>query len=211
MIRQLGIPTLFISLSAADTKWLELLRSIYISLHQKTVTDAELQNMSWSDKCELISKDPATCARYFNNKVQKFVKHILKSPHSPFGTLATSFYRVEFQHCGSPHIHGLLWIKNAPHYEKDTDQHIIQYIDSIISCSSSDIHQKYVNLQIHKHSKTCIRKIANKKKCRFGAPWPPLDKTQILYPLQGDDIHNKETYSKTYDDINQFIQMKYKN
>ena len=70
MIRQLGIPTLFISLSATDTKWPELLRSIYISIHQKDITDAELDNMSWSDKCELISKDPATCARYFNNKVQ---------------------------------------------------------------------------------------------------------------------------------------------
>ena len=28
MIRQLGIPTLFISLSAADTKWIDLLSSI---------------------------------------------------------------------------------------------------------------------------------------------------------------------------------------
>ena len=211
MIRQLGIPTLFISLSAADTKWIELLRSIYISIHQKTITDTELENMSWSNKCELISKDPATCARYFNNKVKKFVKHILKSPHSPFGVLSTSFYRVEFQHRGSPHIHGLFWIKNAPHYEKNTDEEITQYIDSIISCSSNEKKQKYIDLQIHKHSKTCIRKIANKKKCRFGAPWPPLDKTQILYPLQTDEIHNKEKYSKIYDDINKFIQRKYKN
>ena len=30
MIRQIGIPTLFISLSAADTKWTELLQSRYI-------------------------------------------------------------------------------------------------------------------------------------------------------------------------------------
>ena len=62
-----------------------------------------------------------------------------------------------------------------------------------------------------KLTNTCIRRIANKKKCRFGAPWPPINKTQILYPLQGDDIHKKETYSKTYEDINKFIQMKYKN
>ena len=211
MIRQLGIPTLFISLSAADTKWPELLQSIYISIHQKDITDAELDNMSWSDKCELISKDPATCARYFNNKVQKFFKHILKSPYSPFGTLTTSFHRVEFQHRGSPHIHGLLWIKNAPHYEKDSDEHIIQYINSIISCSFNQENKKYVDLQIHRHSKTCIRKIANKKKCRFSAPWPPLDKTQILYPLEGDEVQKKELYSKTYDDINKFIQVKYKN
>ena len=62
MIQQLGIPTLFISLSAADTKWVELLRSIYISIHKKNITDAELDSMSWCDECELISKDPATCA-----------------------------------------------------------------------------------------------------------------------------------------------------
>ena len=211
MIRQLGILTLFISLSAADTKWTELLRSIYISIHQKKKTDDEIDNMPWFDKCELISKDPATCARYFNNKVQKFVKHILKSPYSPFGILTTSFHRVEFQQRGSPHIHGLLWIKNAPHYDKDSDNQIIQYIDSIISCSYTEQNKKYVNLQIHKHSKTCIRKIANKKKCRFGAPWPPLDKTQILYPLEADDLHNKQSYSNTYDDINKLIQTKYKN
>ena len=62
MIRQLGIPTLFISLSAADTKWVELLRSIYISIHKKNQTDAELDSMPWCDKCGHISKDPATCA-----------------------------------------------------------------------------------------------------------------------------------------------------
>ena len=186
-------------------------KHIHINTQKKKKTDAELDSMSWCDKCELISKDPATCAQYFNNKVQKFVKHILKSPYSPFSILTTSFDRVEFQHRGSPHIHGLLWIKNAPHYDKDTDKDIIQYIDSIISCSFNEENKKYVDLQIHKHSKTCIRKIANKKKCRFGAPWPPLDKTQILYPLEPDEVHNKELHSKTYDDINKFIQTKYKN
>ena len=88
---------------------------------------------------------------------------------------------------------------------------MIQYIDHIISCSFNVENKKYVDLQIHKHSKTCIRKIANKKKCRFSAPWPPLNKTQILYPLEPDEVHNKELHSKTYDDINKFIQTKYKN
>ena len=187
-------------------------KHIHINTHtQKKKTDAELDSMPWCDKCKLISNDPATCALYFNNKVQKFVKYILKSPYSPFSILTTSFHRVEFQHCCSPHIHKLLWIKNAPHYDKDTDEDIIQYIDSIISCSFNEENKKYVDLQIHKHSKTCIRKIANKKKCRFGVPWPPLDKTQILYQLEPDEVHNKELHSKTYDDINKFIQTKYKN
>ena len=165
--------------------------------------------MPWTEKCKLISKDPGTCSRYFNNRVQKFFKHILKSPYSPFGILTNSFYRVEFQHRGSPHIHGLLWIKNAPHYEKN-DTEIIEYIDSIISCSFIENEKNYIDLQLHKHSKTCIRKINNTKKCRFGAPWPPLDKTLILYPLDEHHIQHKETYSKAYTNINKFIQTKYK-
>ena len=210
MIRQLGIPTLFISLSAADTKWTQLLQSIHILIHKKNITEQEIENMPWTEKCKLISKDPGTCSRYFNNRVQKFFKHILKSPYSPFGILTNSFYRVEFQHRGSPHIHGLLWIKNAPHYEKNSDAEIIQYIDSIISCSFTENNKKYIELQFHKHSKTCIRKINNLKKCRFGAPWPPLDKTLILYPLDEHVIQHKETYSKAYTNINKFIQTKYK-
>ena len=108
MIRQLGIPTLFISLSAADTKWLELLQSIYKLTNKKNITHEQLEKMPWNEKCNLISKDPGTCALYFNHRVKKFIKHILKSPYSPFGKLLNFFYRVEFQHRGSPHIHGLL-------------------------------------------------------------------------------------------------------
>ena len=210
MIRQLGIPTLFISLSAADTKWTELLRSIYIQLHKKNISHEQINNLQWTEKCKLISTDPGTCALYFNNRIRKFIKHILKSPYSPLGKLQNIFHRVEFQHRGSPHIHGLLWIKNAPHYEKNSDSEIINYIDSIITCSSDDKNKQYIDLQIHKHSKTCIRKINNQKRCRFGSPWPPLDKTQILYPLNKDEIVEKEKYLKIYKDINKFIQLKYK-
>ena len=211
MIHQLGIPTLFISLSAADTKWLELLQSIYKLTNKKNITHEQLEKMPWNEKCNLISKDPGTCALYFNHRVKKFIKHILKSPYSPFGKLLNFFYRVEFQHRGSPHIHGLLWIENAPHYEKDNDNEIIKYVDSIISCATNKENKKYIDLQLHKHSKTCIKKKNNKKQCRFGAPWPPLNTTQILYPLDEHHLQNKELYSKLYNDINKFIQLKYKN
>ena len=112
--------------------------------------------MTWSQKCTLISSHPTACSQYFDNRVKKFYKHILKSPHSPFGKLVNYFYRVEFQHRGSPHIHGLLWIENAPHYEKNTDQEIIQYIDSIITCERNIIiikinllNYNYINIPSH--------------------------------------------------------------
>ena len=71
--------------------------------------------------------------------------------------------------------------------------------------------KKYIDLQLHKHSKTCIKKKQNTKHCRFGAPWPPLNRTQILYPLDEHHLQNKQLYSKLYNDINKFIQLKYKN
>ena len=211
MIRQLGIPSLFISLSAADTKWTNLLSSIQTLLTNKLCSNEEIEKMTWSQKCTLISSHPTACSQYFDNRVKKFYKHILKSPHSPFGKLVNYFYRVEFQHRGSPHIHGLLWIENAPHYEKNTDQEIIQYIDSIITCERniSNNQNKSIELQLHKHSKSCTKRINNVKKCRFGAPWPVMDETKILYPLDEHHISKKDFYSDLYKKINKFIQKNY--
>ena len=69
---------------------------------------------------------------------------------------------------------------------------------------------RYIDLQIHKHSKTCIKKTKNNRQCRFRAPWPPLNKTQILYSLEKEEQKDKHIYSKIYTDINKFIQLKYK-
>ena len=160
-------------------------------------SNEEIEKMTWSQKCTLISSHPTACSQYFDNRVKKMYKHILKSPHSPFGKLVNYFHRVEFQHRGSPHIHGLLWIENAPHYEKNTDQEKIQYIDSIITCERniSNNQNKSIELQLHKHSKSYTKRINNVKKCRFGAPCPVIDETKILYPLDEHYISKKDFYS----------------
>ena len=45
MLRQLGIPTLFISLSAADTKWIDLLSSIKTLLTNRLCPNKEIEQM----------------------------------------------------------------------------------------------------------------------------------------------------------------------
>ena len=75
MIRQLGIPTIFFSLSAADTKWIDLLMAIakINNANQTPISNSyvtsqdELSNLSWADKCDMISRKPTICARFFNN------------------------------------------------------------------------------------------------------------------------------------------------
>ena len=207
MVRQLGIPTLFLSLSAADTKWDNLLICLGKLLIDKNFSQVDLDKLEWEDKCDLISKHPAACARFFNNRINKFFKHILQSPHSPFGKMEDFFYRVEFQHRGSPHIHALLWIRDSPKFEVSSDEEVCSYIDQIITCSSevSPDELEYLQFQKHRHSKSCRKVVRGHKVCRFGAPWPPMRTTQILRPLDAEHLLMAERYKNVYSDIQEFL------
>ena len=85
MIRQLGIPTWFCSLSAADTKWNSLLRVLGEFLWKKTLSDDELANLNWMEKCELVKSDPVTCARYFQHRVEVFFPDSPERLYTPTG------------------------------------------------------------------------------------------------------------------------------
>ncbi|VDI82605.1 Hypothetical predicted protein [Mytilus galloprovincialis] len=129
MIRQLGLPTWFGSLSSADTNWKDLLRILGKLNDGKEYTDNELEEMDWHQKSKLVQKDPVTCSRYFDYRVQQFINLVLKSDHDPIGKLTDFFYRVEFQQRGSPHIHILIWIENAPVYESNSNEDVVAFID----------------------------------------------------------------------------------
>ena len=157
MIRQLGNPTWFCSFSAAETRWSHLLRILGRVVHQKDYSDDEIANMSWQEKSDLIQKDPVTCARNFEHMVQLFIKDVLKSTAMPLGEIADYFYRVEFQQRASPHIHALFWVKGAPAYGKAPDDTVVHFVDKYVTCknSQSDEMKDLVNLQLHRHAKTC--------------------------------------------------------
>ena len=195
MIRQLGYPTIFFSLSAADTNWTPLLRTLGWLVDGKVYSDDYIANeMTFDHKNQLVRAHPTACSRYFNERVQVFLKTILLTDHSPFHCATDYMYRVEFQHRGSPHIHGLLWIDDAPKPGVNTKEEIIKYIDSCISCSLdvSEEDQKYVKFQVHKHSRSCAKMVAGKKTCRFGMPVFPMRSTQILDPLLPEEVPHLE-------------------
>ncbi|XP_057837722.2 uncharacterized protein LOC131047921 [Cryptomeria japonica] len=103
MVHQLGAPTLFFTLSAIDTKWLELHKLF-----------------------------PANSSSEFQSTKKKFIQNIFHNPHATTLFLHFRFtifreeiidkvlkskdhwYRYEWQHRGSAHIHGFLWLSNAP-------------------------------------------------------------------------------------------------
>ena len=137
MLRQLGLPSIFITLSAAETHWTPLLKSLAKIIDKKTYTDDEIGALTWNTKSRLVRSDPVTVARYFDFRVQQFIKTFIFSDTAPLGTIKDFFYRIEFQQRGSPHIHGLLWIEDAPQYGTDKIEKIEKYIADIISTSST--------------------------------------------------------------------------
>ena len=125
MIRQLGNPTWFCSFSAAETRWSHLLKILGRLVEKKAYTDWEIENKTWQQKSDLIQKDPITCARNFEHMVQLFTKDVRKSDEMHIREIVGFFYRVEFQQRGSPHIHPLFWVKDAPQYEQNANEEII--------------------------------------------------------------------------------------
>ena len=172
MIRQRSLPTWFMSLSAADTRWTDL--KMLAKLHNGiSYTNEDIDGLTWQEKTKLFQKDPVTCSRYFDHRVQEFLNTVLKSHCEPIGKLRDYFYRVEIQQRGSPHIHMLVWIENAPTLEKNSELEIVQFVDKHLTYSSNNEESAHlVELQTHKHSRTCRKK--GKAVCRFGFPLPPL-------------------------------------
>lgn len=114
------------------------------------------------------------------------------------------FHRLEFQMRGSPHSHGLYWLKNAPVYDEhdpDSEEACIQFIDKYIICQRTCDAEvdPYIKFQIHKHTHTCRKGRRNNLDCRFGFPKPPLPRTLILTPLPKImDSESKNKYSELY-------------
>ena len=69
--------------------------------------------MNSKQKRELLCSDPVTTARHFLQRFQKFVSY-LKGSSKPIGEIVDYFWRVEFQLQGSPHVHSLWLVKDAP-------------------------------------------------------------------------------------------------
>lgn len=76
-------------------------------------------------------------------------------------------------------------MKEAPKYEKSPNEEIVSFVDKYVTCQMPDNSNEVedlVNLQRHRHAKTC--KKAGHKMCRFNFPLPPMPKTMILNPLE---------------------------
>ncbi len=185
MIRQLGIPTWFLTLSAADMKWPDIIQSI-AAQYGTIYTDDQVKALSWEQRSMWIRTNPVTAARQFQFRLETFFTDFLKSKACPIGLVTDFLLRIEFQTRGSPHCHSLIWIQDAPKLNHSKDEDVIAFIDKYVSCEipedDEELKELVTSLQTHSHSSYCRRN----GKCRFNVPKPPSSKTLIAREATGE-------------------------
>ena len=177
-------PTFFVSLSMADTRWIELLDLLQeVSGNAEKKKDSE--SLTFDEKVNLIRNDPITCVRYFMHRRRSLFNHILLSKRETLGKIKDFFGVIEFQHRGSPHCHFLVWLENPP--SGDSFDELVEFIDQYVSTDISVLSEQVQSFQSNMHSLRCQKKSKKSSKkiwtCAFGFPRPPFPRTHILSPL----------------------------
>ena len=80
-------------MSAADTRWTDLLKMLAKLNDGVIYTDEDINGLTWQEKTKLVQKDPVICSRYFDHRVQEFLNTIIKSNYEPIGKLR--YYFIE--------------------------------------------------------------------------------------------------------------------
>ena len=191
MIRQLGIPTYFLTFSAADRRWKEIDNANLEMQGKQQMGEEEHANMSWEEHCENIMSNPVAAARMFQQRIKSLINDVIMSKANPIGEVEDYYYRTEFQQRGWPHIHMVAWVKNAPKLNENSEEEVIEFVDKYITCeippeSDKELHDIVTSVQMHskRHTKSC-RKTG--KVCRYYFPKPPSNNTFICTPTDMTD------------------------
>ena len=199
MMSQLGTPTWFFTLSAADMQWPDMIQTI-ARQSGVSLNDDDVRNMSYAERCNWLRLNPVTAVRHFHYRLETFMKHAIMSNAKPLGEVVDYAIRIEFQARGSPHAHTLLWVKDAPQLNVQTDDEVCQFVQDHISCQipeEDNEKELILKLQNHSHSSYCRKKGS----CRFKYPKPPSERVIIAKEPEDDNsielkLHAKNVMTK---------------
>lgn len=201
-LRQLGKPTLFLTLSPGTSYWPELLKELYHHKYKKSITIQEAMHLNDSEKTSLIRGDPVLSVQYFNHRASKILNYFTQEHNSIFNEnhVVDFFERTEYQLRGDPHRHLMLYCNESPEYSPSMTPFdrakLTNFIERVITCENDDLNP-YIVHQTHICTFTCFKK--SKKKCRFGFPRFPSKETLILTPLTEEE--RTEEIDKNLDKI----------
>ena len=116
-------PHLFFTVSAADIQWPDLHQHMPANLG----VPAENEQEAYRIRMANLNENPAIAAYYFQKRWEIFYEEVVKLQLN----VVDYWWRFEWQHRGSSHIHGFLWLQDAPSVEDlklDDDQSVHQFV-----------------------------------------------------------------------------------
>jgi len=174
LIRQLGCPTAFFTLSCAEFDWKELLKEIAETVYRREFRLEEIEEISDREKNKLIADNVVQSTLHYNKRCQKLFSLMRSSFfHSETSSyfVATYYFRVEFQMRGAPHVHSLLWLQKtdgeeAPSYWSTETRSVEEtqlnfkkieaFADILVKTSPED-------MRCQKH----LQEVSNSENCRL--------------------------------------------
>ena len=184
-IRQFGPPTFFLTFSAAEFQWTDIIKIVAKQFGEE-LDDDTIKNMDWKTKVQYFKRNPVTVARQIDYRFNQLWKNVLLSGMHPVGQIINYDDRREYQGRGTQHLHAPIHIEGAPKLDEDSDSDVIKFINKYITCaipeseSRGELYKLVNAVQKHHCTFTCKKKAG--VKCRFNAPWPPTESTIIVRP-----------------------------
>ena len=161
-----------------------------------SLNDDQVRELSPGERSRLLCSYPVIVAQHFTHRFNAFVNHILKGDSKPIGEVVDFFWRVEFQQRGSPHVHSLWWVKDAPNLQTvDGKRMAPGFIDKYITCrvpkegEDDELRQLVLRVQRHSHTLTCRKE--GRSHCRFDYPKQSTKTTPLK---RNADIGNKARF-----------------
>ena len=158
--------------------------------------------MSIKERSEKLKANPIQAVGLFQYRVESFFTHYITGNSNPVGRVMEYAIKIEFQECGSPHTHCLLWVEGAPKIDVDDDKVICKFIDKYVSgmvpCYSEGtkhIRELVTKFETHSHSSYCRRNHS----CHFGFPKALAAETVIC--REPDDSSTSEKVLQNSCDI----------
>lgn len=153
MLQKFGLPTLFITLSMAESKWTELQEILQQTDNNDTIP----------------TNRPLHCALHFINRFRSLKKEVWKNEKiSGWGTITDFFDRIEFQNRGAAHIHGCYWTTKSIEYMIENNIIRADLPDSELE---PELYQKVLTYQIHRCDPLkCGGPVLPGEQCKKGFP-----------------------------------------
>lgn len=212
MVSQLGAPTAFLTLSAADTHWPDLFKILDPEDRIAKMPEMEANRI----RQRFVNDNPLVVATFFQERAEFFVKNTLSRKFK----MKDYWVRYEWQHRGSAHIHFVVWLDDAPNINNldgKTPEELLKiaaYFDKLVfawnsgldlpaarvhpcqkrlqdvplSMRKQDYHELLNKVQRHTRCTKgyCLkkRKGSEETQCRFKFPFP-LAEHSLLQKVDG--------------------------